>query len=636
VQPKLALLGLTLVAVALALWFVLTHGTEGTRVVEHPSDPVAAQPSSSVVADVDKPARASESPVAAVASPRLRVRSSAGIPLAFVEIEHEGSWVRHALVEGALEGLDEKLPTLLRAPGHVARPLDAAQGELVLEPDALLIIEGEQLRSCLEQIAIEEGSCRRLEDWRAARERAIVCGWISDTSFGLAFACDRLEPLPPEPQVELLRADRQRSYLILHPKSGMRERWQLPCDGIRAGSALEILVQRPHGIRGPVTVQLDCRAENTARLQMRTYAWGGVVGSASDLSEECTIPADEEVARFPFALRGRLHVATALDQNSHAYGGIEFTHDGSSRVLVLNEGFEFRGRIVEAESRRPLRSVHLLYVGVESRSWTIEAQDLKLEADGGFVLRGPTRASVWRPDSPDPPKSFALVAQAPGFDDGRFLVERTQANVLDAGEIALVRHKNPVVLAPGHAVSPRDLDGQCLVFADKPEELWRTLTGVALEDGRLEIEFSASGGLKATPLVTHGSLLSGAEESGPFDRALGTTLLVHVVDDVRTFRLGSDGLYHRVPEDSLELTLRTEAHPADGNSWKIGWTWDGAWIGVGQLASGVVGNEKQARITVPHGAQQLWWSSTGIPPDLHGDPGGFQAISGSSMKVVLR
>lgn len=641
-QRKLALLGLTLVAVALGLWFVLARGAGTGPIADHRPAP-AAQVEVPAVAAPTEAARDARvdatAPAAKVAS--VRVRSSAGIPLAFVEIERAGNWVRQALVDGRLEEPTGELPLQVRAPGHLARsidpnPLKIDQLELVLEPDALFLIEGEQLRSCLEALRIEEESCRRLEDWHEARERAIACGWVSDTTFGLALACDRLEPLPPEPQAELVRADRQRSYLILLPRLGMRERWQMPCDDIRAGSALEIRVERPSGIRGPVTVRLDCRAESTAGLQQRTYAWGSVGGFASDLSEECTIPADEELARFPFALRGRLHAAAAIDQSSHAYGGIEFVHDGGSRVVVLKEGFEFRGRIVEAQSRRPLRSVYLLFQGVDVRSWIVESQDLKLAADGSFVVHGPTLAAAWTTDSPDPPRSFALVARAPGFDDVRLLVPRTEAHVLDVGEVALVRHKNPVVLAPGHAVSPRDLDGQCLVFSDKPEELWRTLTGVGLEDGRLEIELKASIGAPESDRVTRTNMLSLEEQIAPFERSLGTTLFVHVTDDVRTFRLESDGLYHRVPEDLLELTLRSETLPGDGRSWKIGWTWDGAWIGVGQIASEVVGNEKQVRITVPHGVQQLWWSSTGIPPDLHGDPGGFQTISGLSMKVVLR
>ena len=131
-------------------------------------------------------------------------------------------------------------------------------------------------------------------------------------------------------------------------------------------------------------------------------------------------------------------------------------------------------------------------------------------------------------------------------------------------------------------------------------------------------------------------VLLGTDLNVAFERPLGEILFVHVVDDVRSFRLETDGLYHRLPEQQLALTLRTEKLATGDKDWVIGWTWNGAWSRVGMIASRVPGEERDVRVTIPSGAQQLWWSSSGIPPDLHGDPGGFQAIAGSSMKVVLR
>jgi hypothetical protein len=637
VPRKLAVLGLALVLLAIALWLALTRASStSVPVADDSAAPRAARASAVVDRSEPEPGKRAE---AGAASPRpqmLCVRSSAGIPLAFLEVEREGTWTRHELVEGCTAALTDGLRLRARAPGHVERTLEPFAGELVLEPDALLLIEAAQLRSCLDEFGIEESACRIELEFLEARTRAVAAGWVSDTCFGIAVACERLEPLPRQLQVRLVRADRKQTFLTLEPRTGMRERWRMPCDGMRAGVPLEVRVERPAGPRGPVTVFLHCPKESDPGVELGTFSWGTVGGFSSDISEQRTIEANEEVARFPFALQGRTHLVVGLDMTTHAYGRTEFVHDGTQRMLALRAGLEFRGRIVEAESGQPLRSVYLRFQGEDVPGWFIEAQHEELDPHGNFALRGPPLFAMLSAESLEPPRRFALIVQAPGFDDGALLVERTEAQVLDVGEISLVRHKNPLVLGPGHGIDPKVLDGQYVAFADKPEELWSTLVGVAREGGRLEIEFARSQGMRATPLVTRANLLSGEESGAEFDRPLGSTLFVHVVDDVRSFRLATDGMYHPLPEESLDLVLRTESPPPAGGNWRIGWTWDGAWVGVGQLASAVAGSETKARITIPRGAQQLWWSSSGLPPDLHGDPGGFQAITGSSMKVVLR
>ncbi len=359
--------------------------------------------------------------------------------------------------------------------------------------------------------------------------------------------------------------------------------------------------------------------------------------STAELDERLVLGENEDIAHFAQALVGRAHVVGALDLSTHAYGRTSFVHDGRPQSIEMRAALEIRGRVVEEQSRKPLRRVYLLFEGLGSPGWLLEAQQLELDAQGGFSLRAPGRVPVDESMQLDPPERWTLSAEQPGYDARQFLsFERGGAPILDVGEITLVRHKNPIALAAGHGLKVAELDGQGVVFADKPAELWKTIAGVALEDGRLEIEFSSSPVPSATPHGTRVNLLDGEEQYVPFDRPLGTILFVSVVDDVRSFRLESDGLYHLLPEDSLELTLRTETTAPEDKPWRIGWSWDGAWIEVGQLAPREPGTEAKARITVPHGAQQLWWSSSGIPPELHGDPGGFQAITGSSMKVVLR
>lgn len=636
-QRKLALLGLALALLGLALWFATTRGIDATRVAEEPARPSASRPVAEVAAEPSSSARADESPAPPAASARVRVRSSAGLPLAFVEIERAGKWSRVELTDGGFDAGALGLPLRVRAPGHVARGLEYLEAELVLEPDALLVIEGADLRACLAELTVEDDSCGRLEDFREARTRAVLADWISDTSFGIAVACDRVEPLPPELLVHLVRSDRMRLYLRLAWKPGLRGRWKMPCEGQQAGTPLEVHVVRPPGPRGRLTVQIQSPAQDGLSFAGHSDEWGQVGGFSLDLWEERTIAAEEDVVRFPFALPGRKHFAAALDADTHAYGRIEFVHDGKAQVLPLREGLEFRGRVVEAGNHEPLRNVYLRFQGVEEQGWTIEAQQLKLGEGGSFVLRGPKSISAWRVDALDPPRSFALSAEAPGYDALVLLVERTGTTVLDVGDVALRRHQNPVVLAPGHGIAAGELDGLYIAFADKSEEAWCTLPGVALEDGRLEIEFWTSNRAdRPERLVMRDNLVGGDEVSVPFERTLGTILFVHVTDDVRTFRLESDGLYHRVGETKLKLTLYTEQLAPGDKSWHVGWSWNGGWSSAGMLASNIPGQEREVELTVPEGAQQLWWSSTGIPPDLRGDPGGFQTIRGSAIKLVLR
>src|SRR5690349_2394153 len=95
VQRKLVLLGLTLATIGLVLWFVDARRAGTSTVADDRPAPAGQVQDSAAVPETEAPREAradATAPAAKVAS--VRVRSSAGIPLAFVEIGGDSTWKR--------------------------------------------------------------------------------------------------------------------------------------------------------------------------------------------------------------------------------------------------------------------------------------------------------------------------------------------------------------------------------------------------------------------------------------------------------------------------------------------------------------------------------------------------------------
>ena len=620
---------------AVALW-LFWPSVDAPRALEH--DSAENVPPSSAAAPVETPGtpdstRAAEEHGQAREPERLRVRSSAGIPLTFVELRGSAEWQRVELDDGGCDPGSRVLPFEMRAPGHVGRRVESLAGEVLLEPDALMVIRSATLRTCLERVVADEAICRTKSEFHDARERAISHGWISEREYGVAWAYDRLEPLPREQDLLAVRSDGREFHLMLAEHPGLRASWELPCGDLAKHSALEVKVRRASPERGPLRLVLVCAAIDLPAGLPPEFDFGMVARTSTDVYQELELAPEADEARFDCALVGRRHVLAAIDTSTHAYGRCVFVHDGSVRTLEMREPLEIRARALDAQTRAPLGVYSALIRASGETGWILEVHDQATGKDGSMRMIGPARPLANESMPLDPPAHWSACFASPGYEDLRMEFDLATPHSSDLGELLLQRRENSIVLAPGSGIAAKDLDGQYVAFADDPNIGWGTRAGVVLPDGGLEVELSR---MEGTSHMEHIDQAKDTETWVDFTRDLGARLMVRVPNDARTFQLGSDGRYHAVPEDSLDLTLRTESLPADGKSWQIGWSWDGAWMCVGQLASRVAGNEKNVRITVPRGALKLWWSSTGIPPELHGDPGGSAPIQDAAPRLVLR
>ena len=94
---------------------------------------------------VEERARPSEHREEQLAPARVRMSSREGFTLPFVELEQpNGTWKHVSLDESQeLDGSELEQAALVRGPGHVPVVVDRFRREIVLDVDALLVIESD-------------------------------------------------------------------------------------------------------------------------------------------------------------------------------------------------------------------------------------------------------------------------------------------------------------------------------------------------------------------------------------------------------------------------------------------------------------------------------------------------------------
>src|SRR5439155_4378431 len=109
-------------------------------------------------------------------------------------------WRRRALESGRCRVEDLRFPVRARAPGHVPALVTQAGEEVVLEPDALLVIEGKDLRHCLRAVRplaswTRAGSPAR-EEYESRIAESLSFGFVDADHWALAATRRELFRLP--------------------------------------------------------------------------------------------------------------------------------------------------------------------------------------------------------------------------------------------------------------------------------------------------------------------------------------------------------------------------------------------------------------------------------------------------------
>jgi hypothetical protein len=587
-------------------------------------------------------ARAPEPPTTSTVSPdRVTVRSSIGLELPFAEIEREPKeWTQIAIEQGTCARSALVGASSVRAPGHVAVAVVPDAKEIVLEPDALLVLHADGLRTCVRTIDPDDQytdhSLGENKNMRPELRRGIAWGWLSDTEWALAVSPSSLEEAY-RGGIELYLHWRDERMLSVQfdGKPGCRERWEVPCDLRIPGSPLRVHVKRPPGFeRGALLIGLSRFKPIGTPGWDQTFDWGRVHGwDDDDFSQRQHIEAGLSDASFPFAPTGVTLSVSALDDSSGAYGRVEFIHDGSDRELVLRPPFRMRGRFASSLPGHGIAHVDVTCAFFDgSRSvygWGIEARAIVPAPDGSFEVHG----TEWLPQTPDvpldPPPTVSIQVESPGFERADLTFETQGAPIVDCGVITLIPRAGEIVLAPGHGLLPKSVQWEDVATIGTPLFFWTIRDARILEDGALEIVLRRDEEKPELLEVSPGDRMAWPDP--PPDRCL-----IHVLfdggDESRAFGRDEHGRFRAVPTLERDIDLDCRELPP-GQQWQVGWAWKGLFTVCSASESGKVVHSK---VRAPADGATLYWSKSGDPPRTADADGGSQPFDTVHAPIVLR
>ncbi|HVS11494.1 MAG TPA: carboxypeptidase-like regulatory domain-containing protein [Planctomycetota bacterium] len=650
---RIGLALLAAVVVLIALWWIFGSPGPGPRALEAHVAPAereapALQPNVEAhVDDARQPLRsavdvhAGDVGASIEASDTIRIRSSTGLTLRWAEVERpHGTWtlleLQHGLCErSVVEGAKE-----LRAPGHVAVVPQPGVPEIVLDPDALLRIHAEGLRECVRalepQDVVVERDSQGEPILRPSLRRAIAWGWLSDDEWLVAASPDLLLDDAKEVDLDVYWRDGRRGWIYFRASHGARERWEIPCELRVPGLPLRIQVRRPEGLpSGRLSLALLHPTESPHAGWRVEFPWGFATGFSDDrFVEEGTIEVGSDELALEFAPTTTL-VLAARDKTSSAYGRMTFVHDGSPRTLDLRPPFELRGRLVSDATSAVVPQADLTCELSEDGEepmwgWQLHAQNLVMDAEGNFLLRGPV-SLLLREELPlEVPSNLSLRVEAPGFEPFERVFETHHAPLLDCGEIRLIGRAGDLVLAPGHGLVPAQLKWFDVVTSGDPYLSWNVRDARLEPDGALAIFLlrdekdprllSVSGGQARAwpdPAPKH-CLVYALDETGP-----------------RAFELDDAGRYAAVEMRQHDIDFDC-TQVVDRTNWHIGWVWRGLPGGCAQIPAFQTGEIVHIRLQAPAEGADLFWSTTGLPPTEPEARGGLMPIDSIRAPIVLR
>jgi len=521
--------GRILAVIALALSLLLVTRAARTRraPLAPPVDPQpGAVPEALLVtaepADERSPLgeRAATTPAAAE---RVQVRSTLGLHLDEVELEHERGWQRQVLDrDGTLVLPGSLRPRRVRARGHRPALVEHATRELALEPHTSLRFTSFPLA--------------RIESWtptahaevlRDATERLLTAGPLDASSFAIAFDADRLRAQSSSLTLEFRIDDGTRVRVDHRLVPGRHDTvaWPWP-PGTVLRSSIEVRLSGTHALAGPFELwahsAVDARPE--ARADHVRHEWGAMVRLRQ--AESWRLDALQPSFELGPLVLGKEYIVTARDVASGAHARLRFPHDGAPALeLVLTDGLVVSGGVTfePALGLRELERVSWSLGRERTLFWSGQLRSIPLGASGEFRFTLPDPVP-WTDQAPYPrPTELELELHVPGFLPHRHSCDTAGVSELALGTIALTPRATAVTLAPGHGLEASALTYQTLVLA---------------RDGGSARELALAGGLAQAD----GSLaLTLDEDSVPPELATCAVLLLGLDDALLPLVRGVQG-----------------------------------------------------------------------------------------------
>lgn len=579
----------------------------------------------------------------------LTVRSSVDLPLPFIEWEtSENGWLREELDDSRCDVASMKLPCRIRAPGHLASLASKAGQDIVLEPDALLVLEAAGLKTCTAQIRPYDRYIRQHEEeayMRSELREAIAWGWISDDRWALAASSDLVpDAMGAADPIEIVLRwrDGRRADIHFTAKAGARGSWTVPCDQLFPSAPLDVHIERlDEGDEGSLQLLLGRISEGNADGRREEQPWGSVMFYApQDFWLEETLPESRQELHVDFVPTGTPLSLAALDLRSRAYGRLVFVHDGTRRVLMLRRAFEVTGRLVSATNSDPISTADVSWHFTDGKNdlwgWQSAGRSLVLAADGGFRLRGPTDPPSSEQTPLDPPSQLVLHVAAPGFGEVERTFDTAGATAFDCGEIRLVPAQGEIVLAPGHGLSIKAVRWEGVMGSSAPGVWWSVRDALPTPDGRLALFLVRSD--------EHPELFQALENGQSTDRPWPTIpserILIHVLldggDMPWAFERGPDGRYVAVRRGKYDLQAECRTLPGEEKGWMVGWQWHEIWDVVATVPAWKLGQRMALRFAAPTEGSTLYWSADGRPPRSGRDLGGSIPMNALPETLILQ
>lgn len=621
-RKGLAAVAAALLALAVWMW---SAARPSSAPLDAPAPERSAPAASAELADPDAPVAAREglaqpetatTPVRAVER-GLRVRSTSGLGLpAFEWRAPDAAWQR---VELDGDGRARELPPApceVRALGHVVAVLEPDVEELALEPDVLVRLLASDLRGCAREIDVHDPfllDSQRGTELDRRRPNLGLWGFVADDEWVAAVSAESVlrEFGDRELRIVLYRRDGRRTDVVLDTASGLRVDWPVPCDDIVPTAPLRVTVVRPDGLaEGAIEVHVGRTGTWYEDTQRETYPWGFVLHAPIGAwGPKLVLAEGEDELEFEGVPLGIAHGVVAQNTTSKAYGFVQFVHDGTPRSLDLRPPLRVRGRLLDARDDTAIPRASVVWQcmsdGEKVTGWRAEAFDAVLADDGSFDLAGPMTPPAPPSRPMEPPGILAVHIESPGFQTLELEREIGAARVIDLGDLRLDARAPDLVLAPGHGLTPEQVDWMGFEIAGQPGRSWGLRWGNLAPDGALELHY------REKDLERMALPASDPKAKATPDWSTAEALMLYVLDDdapVRAFERDAQGRYAAVEMRRYACTFEVEPTASELNWW-FGWEWKGLFGVCVSATRPAAGEPLRIELVAPARGARLGWVS---------------------------